>query len=320
LNAPPGSLFYSLFGRVVACTSALPFLAPEREASPDLILRMNVPVEPSINSHDGKTVRWHSSENETGEDDAGTVIDRFPNGDLRVQFADGTVFLISNDGRWIDLQAAPVHYTTGDVAAYALGPVMAVALHLQGAVLLHASAVLMRGRAVLFAGDSGSGKSTTVAILKEQGYPVLSDDISEVSDARYVTSSVPGIRLWPDTVRSLYGPDADFADRAPSWDKKLVPSQPPASGRYELAAVLFLSSGPRDGLRLQRLEAGEAWRRLMSHCFTARLPDREMAAKILKMATAVARNIATYSFLYQCPDHVEGLGAFLERELDAQLR
>lgn len=239
------------------------------------------------------------------------IIDRTAEGNLLVRFEDATSFLVSADGGSISLVDAPATYTRDDLAAYALGPVIAIALHLQGAVLLHASSVVMSERAIVFAGPSGSGKSTTAAILHRHGYAVLSDDVTELAGTRAL-ASLPAMRLWPDVVHALFGANAVFPDRAPSWEKKLVVVEqaPPA----EIAAVLFLDE--RTGTpRLERLSPRDAWRRLMANVYTAMLPGDAMAQRIFEMTSALADDVPMYSFVSPPLENAATLGEFLEREL-----
>lgn len=58
-----------------------------------------------------------------------------------------------------------------------LGPVMAWCLHLRGRMILHASALVWRGRAFGFLGDKMAGKSTTAAAFLREGAKLLTDDL-----------------------------------------------------------------------------------------------------------------------------------------------
>ncbi|NEO02804.1 MAG: hypothetical protein F6K50_48010 [Moorea sp. SIO3I7] len=62
-----------------------------------------------------------------------------------------------------------------------VGTVMAILLQQRSPLVLHASAVEIDGKAVLFLGNSGEGKSTIAAALQAQGYAVVADDIAPVS-------------------------------------------------------------------------------------------------------------------------------------------
>lgn len=64
---------------------------------------------------------------------------------------------------------------------YLLGYGMAM-VHLQrGEMAIHCSALSKDGKAVLVAGESGSGKSTTTTALLERGFSLMADDMAIVS-------------------------------------------------------------------------------------------------------------------------------------------
>jgi hypothetical protein len=296
--------FYSLHQRILASDCELRFLSPaDAVAEPDLTLTLTTFAEPR------QGMPWYSAE--------AAEIDRTETGELVMRFADGTVFLIGERGQSIALLAAPPEYTHDDLAAYALGPALMLALHLQGAVLLHASAVVISGKAVVFAGQSGSGKSTTVAMLHRHGYTILSDDVTEIADGKALPS-VPSVRLWPDVLEALYGSAAAFPDRAPSWDKKMIRT-PDASGAHEIAAVLFLEA--RTGVAcLQRLDARAGWLRMMAAAPAARLPGERMERKVFETTSALADRVPMYTFTPPPLAEAATLGPFLERELAEHLR
>ena len=291
------TFYYSLQQRLLASDCELPFLPPTgADADPQIVLQLATrSAMPSL------TTSWYRGPSLT--------IDRTEDNNLLVRFEDATSFLVGANS--IALIEAPTAYTRDDLAAYALGPVVAIALHLQGAVLLHASSVVMRDRAIVFAGPSGSGKSTTAAILHRQGYAMLSDDVTELAGTRAL-ASLPAMRLWPDVVHALFGTDAVFPDRAPSWDKKLVVVEqaPPA----EIAAVLFLDERGEIP-RLERLSPRDAWRRLMANVYTAMLPGEAMAERIFELTSALADHVPMYSFAPPPLENADTLGEFLEREL-----
>ena len=291
----PDTFTYSLQQRLLASDCELPFLS-RSDGNADIVLKLLTRA-----AMPERTTPWHHGRSLT--------IDETPDEKLLVRFEDETSFLVTATS--IELVAAPAQYTVDDIAAYALGPVIAIALHLQGAVLLHASSVVMNGKAVVFAGHSGSGKSTIAAILHRHGYAVLSDDITELAGTRAL-ASIPAMRLWPDVVHALFGEQAVFPDRAPSWDKKLVVVEeaPPA----EIAAVLFLDERA-DTPRLQRLAPRDAWRHLMANIYTATLPGEATARRIFEITSALADDVPMYTFAPPPIEHADTLGEFLEREL-----
>jgi hypothetical protein len=124
-------------------------------------------------------------------------------------YSEGAVFAVSGNGsRIVAGWTAPL--TLDDAASYLLGPVLAFALRLRGTLPLHASGVAVHGRAVLFAGPAGSGKSTTAAVLGSLGYPVLADDVValRVTDAGVLAyPGYPRLSLWEDSSKVVLGPE-----------------------------------------------------------------------------------------------------------------
>jgi len=302
------TFYYALQNRLLESDCELPFLSPAMATgAADIELRLvskiPLPEQASTCWYDGPSL----------------TIDQMIDGTLLVRFEDSTTFLVSGEGRLIRLLSSPPQYTNDDVAAYALGPVIAIALHLRGAVLLHAATAVMKAKAVLFAGDGGSGKSTIAAVLSRSGFAILSDDITEVQgvDPFWALASIPALRLWPDIVHSLFGARAVFPDRAPSWDKKLVriePSEPAA-----IAAVLFLESRTGEA-RIDRLSPRDALVRLLANIYTAKLPGARAERNILEMASALADRVPMYSFAAPPIESASRLGEFLEYELEADLQ
>ena len=94
-----------------------------------------------------------------------------------------------------------------DVAIFILGTVFGILLHQREQVVLHASAVRVNGRAVLFCGSSGAGKSTIAAALAQRGYPLVTDDVCAVTvtDAGASTVNPDGrqLKLWAQAIERL---------------------------------------------------------------------------------------------------------------------
>lgn len=94
-----------------------------------------------------------------------------------------------------------------DLTAFLTGSVLGILLHLRQSVVLHASAVLVGGQAVLFCGASGAGKSTLCAALGKRGHPMLSDDLCVLAPGRdgrlWTESDGRQHKLWERSLRSL---------------------------------------------------------------------------------------------------------------------
>ena len=92
-----------------------------------------------------------------------------------------------------------------DAAAFLAGSVFGILLHQRRHVVLHASAVRVNGKAVLFCGPAGAGKSTLAAALMRRGYPVVTDDLCgiDLKGAPLVHPDGRQLKLWPESIAEL---------------------------------------------------------------------------------------------------------------------
>ncbi len=94
-----------------------------------------------------------------------------------------------------------------DIRVFLLGTILGALCHQRGLLPLHASAIAVDGRCIVFTGPSRAGKSTLAAFLAGRGYAILSDDICVVSrDPAGRPLAWPGVsrpKLWRDAVDAL---------------------------------------------------------------------------------------------------------------------
>lgn len=162
---------YYAYGLVLDSEIPLPELSPA-EGTADIRLRIGA-VEPPPSRPEEPWYSWSSE-----------------GASVRIRWKGlGTFQLL--EGREVVVDPAP-GVEVGRLRDYVLSFVMGALLQQRGyLVLLHASAVLMHGRAVAFVGESGEGKSTMTAALSARGYPVVSDELVPVD------FSGGGLRVWP---------------------------------------------------------------------------------------------------------------------------
>jgi hypothetical protein len=109
-------------------------------------------------------------------------------------------FLISADGLrvafcWI----GSVSWEAFQV--YLLGPALSFALVKRAYEPLHATSVVVEGKAVVFLGNSGFGKSSLAACFLLGGHPLLTDDLLMLKENPRGYTAYPGpsrIKLFPD--------------------------------------------------------------------------------------------------------------------------
>jgi HPr Serine kinase C-terminal domain len=180
--------FYCISGLSVGSEIVLPGLhamAADRP-SPDVTIRRR-PVPAALENASATSVTWQI---------AG---DRFL---LRVPAV--ARFLLSS-GREIVFEPE-VDADAGDIPIFILGTVFGILLHQREQIVLHASAVRVNGKAVLFCGASGAGKSTIAAALAQRGFPLVTDDFCAVAIVDGTPTVYPDgrlLKLWAQTIDRL---------------------------------------------------------------------------------------------------------------------
>jgi hypothetical protein len=112
---------------------------------------------------------------------------------------------LMNNGNQITIQPE-AGAVLASVNNYVLTAVLGALSYMRGFMPFHGGAFLLNGKAVLISGISGIGKSALLAALHQQGYVILSDDISNVKivDGKaFLYPSFPRIMLWKDTTHKL---------------------------------------------------------------------------------------------------------------------
>lgn len=192
-----------------------------------------------------------------------------------------------------------------------LGTVLAFWLERQGIAALHASTVVVNGRAVAFLSANGGGKSALAASFVQAGFPLLTDDILPVAPARSGIIARPGyptMRMWPDEAAWFVGPHEHLAVVHPTVSKRRVPVGPSGFGSFcatdqPLAAVYIPDRRPEGDISdtsdapgavvIRTAPPGEAVIELIRHAFTPHLsaamgwgPRRlELMARLVEQAS-----------------------------------
>jgi len=180
------------------------------------------------------------------------------------------------------------------VAGVVTGLAMGILLHQRGLLVLHASAVAVRGSALAILGDPGSGKSTLAAALHGRGHEVLCDDVSgiDVSGAEpTVRPAYPQMKLCPDAIAFLgCAPEplprgsGDLQKRTCPVDSRL------ARAALPLRRVYLLAEGSRRAI--QPLHPREAFLELVRHsCVGRLLKASNTSSRHFRQCAAVAKRV-----------------------------
>lgn len=200
-----------------------------------------------------------------------------------------------------------------------LGPVMAVLLQLRGAFTLHASAVAVGDRAVIFMGDKTAGKSTTAGVMAAAGHPLLTDDVLAIADAESgpnVLPAYPMIKLTDQAIATFgHQQFALIPTEVDGFDKRRARLIAPIAVkpvRPFAAFVLQRGSAPA----IEMLSTVERFQSLMRFSYAARFGDSLLkgaaATKHMQQCAALATNMLvarlivpdTLATLTELPDYL----------------
>jgi hypothetical protein len=217
----------------------------------------------------------------------------------RFCYADQTEFLINDSAteiwaKWNE----PL--TLEDTVTYLLGPIMGFVMLLRGVVCLHASAIAIDEQAIAIVGPAGSGKSTTAAAFAGRGYSILAEDVVTLDDRDdhfLIRPAYPCIRLWPASVKALYGTESHLPKLTPNWDKRYLDlTERPEQFQQQslrLAAIYLLSPRLDDAAApfIQPLDKSEGLISLVANTYATKLMDKEMRAREFELLTRVLTNV-----------------------------
>jgi hypothetical protein len=227
-NSSPVYYSYRAYGVGIESTCRIAGLEPTTPGSTRFTLRFEAGPEPewakSARSLPGRILSHLPEEKKTA--DPAFVLTEHGNGKCYdLAYSDGARFVIDETAeRMWGATEPPLGHE--DLALYFLGPVMGFLLRHRHVTCLHASAVELHDRAVLFCGDAGFGKSTTAAALALRSAPVLCEDVVplELTEGRYwVIPGYPRVCLWPDAVAKLLGDEQALPLLSPTWEKRYLP-------------------------------------------------------------------------------------------------
>ncbi len=258
------------------------------DAPPDCELRI-APVE--MLAPEDALVFDTSHLTEQGEPGTRMERSRSDPGTFVFAFLDDTRFRIEDEGRRVTAQSP----TPEDMATYFLGPILAFIVRRRGMLTLHAGAVAIDGEAIVIAGASGAGKSTTTAAFLERGASLLTDDVAVIgwkAEAPHVFPGYPRVRLWDDSAALLYGSAEALPLLTPTWSKRFVD----ASARFAaesvpLRAIIVLARRDDASTRARRLHGHEAAIALLVRASMRRSLSAEQRKTELDEVTRLAERI-----------------------------
>jgi len=255
--------FYKAYGLTIGSDIFLPELEPATPSAPDISIAV-APVDfPRPASEGGTAFRFEAARQYLSWQAVGT-------------------FLVGGASR-IDVDPAP-GIDDALLAFPLLGPVMALLLHRRGLLILHASAVAVGGKSVIFMGDKGAGKSTTAGAMIRAGHCLLTDDVValDLSDPAKPTilPGFPQLKLAADAADAIRIGHAEVRPQAhPQIDKAQHRLHAGFSGQATpVARIYMLERG--DQAKISPLPGAGALPAIMRFSYATRFGREALAGDL----------------------------------------
>jgi len=196
----------------------------------------------------------------------------------------------------------------------------------QGSIVLHASAIVINGVAILFLGETGWGKSTLASSFHSKGYQLLADDcvlLSPEENNINVIPSYSGIRLLADSVSAVLGEDNNLHNMTHySAKKRLILSRgvsKQGACSLPIGAIFNIVSpdkSPAEEVVIEEIKGAKVVTELLKHSFVLDVTDKEkLTRKFYMTSTITASDLPVYrlgfprqyDFLERVHDSVEDI-------------
>jgi hypothetical protein len=143
-------------------------------------------------------------------------------------------------GGSIEVDPSP-QITAESWAPLVTGTALGILLQMRGEIALHASCVVIDGRAIVLCGRAGAGKSVLAAALARRGHAILCDDLCRLLIERgrgvLAMREGPYVKLWPSAAGEL-GYDKGQPIRPPigksRFDCRSLEDPVPVAAIYEM--------------------------------------------------------------------------------------
>jgi len=181
------------------------------------------------------------------------------------------------EGKEIHIDVCP-EANIKDVKVYLYASVFGGLCHLKNTLPLHAGAVLHDKKAYLFSGNTGAGKSTTVAALQKRGYTILTDDLAPLKfDSNYqacVSQGISRIKLWGDALDRVGIPYSQKDQIRNDIEKFHAPVERELPNEnYVVNSIFILEPYNGEVLSCTELKGKEKLVGIMKHTFRTQLID-----------------------------------------------
>ncbi|PEA20186.1 aldolase [Bacillus cereus] len=187
------------------------------------------------------------------------------------------------------------------IRLFVLGTCMGIVLMQRKILPLHGSAIMIKGKAYGFIGESGRGKSTLAAGLLNLGYQLLSDDVIAVSLAEnsipHVIPSYPQQKLWQKSLEHFGMHASEYKPLVGRGNKYSIPVDAYyCSNPVPLAGLFELVIAENEKIEIRQIEKLEQLHTLFCQTYRNFLIPR---LELMEWHFDVSAKIIQYIDMYQ---------------------
>ena len=244
---------------------------------------------------------------------------QLPDGSMYLQWRELFEFMISADGRRV--QGRPLQKASLEAfQTYLLGQVLAHAMLRRGIESIHATALVVDGKAFALLGDCGFGKSTLAAACVRAGHRVLTDDLLIVKEQGGQLLAYPGpprLKLFPRIARSLLGRQARGTAMNKLTRKLVIPLRADQSCRTAVPLkALYVLRPPSQRfaptkVTIRTLTPRQAVISLVANTFNCTVRDSDRLGRQLSHAAQIAARVPIKTLCY--PRELSRLAEVVDR-------
>jgi hypothetical protein len=309
---------YAAYGVSIRSNLPLPLLAPA--ISGLFEIEVHNSSGPLDSSTEGLSIQDPLIQRKVGfERNPSTAFDvsSFPDGSSYVRMPGVGEISVSPDGRFLACRRY-AESTSESFNVYLVTQALSFALVKCGLEPLHATAVAIDGKAALFLGDCGLGKSTLAAAFLQTGYRLLSDDLLVLHRPQAALLAYPGsprIKLFPRMAREFLGKAVAGVPMNPYTHKMIVPLKEeqicadalPVGAVYALAPTSEVRSAE---VSVSAMSKREAFLTLLASTFNRTILDSTRLQRQFEATRALANTLPVKRLFY--PRSLDSLPAVLE--------
>jgi len=203
--------------------------------------------------------------------------------------------LVATDGRSMICYRSP-HSNSESFNVYLLAQALSFSLVKNGFEPLHASAVVIAGKAAVFLGDCGLGKSTLAAAFLQAGHRLLTDDLLVMRLSHNELIAYPGsprIKLFPDLAQKCLGDGLRGVPMNPQTKKLIISidKNRVSGGALPVDTIYTLTPPTEVGgreIRIVRISEREAFVNLLASAFNYVILDSSRLRRQFAEAQVIA--------------------------------